>query len=217
LFSLHIEKKEPIIPPFNNKLIGQDFISDSDWSNAAIKDSDDPDIEHIAEISIQKAEEARIQAIKEAASERGIEVVELCEGARMFVKKEESDIKSNEKGSSKENKSGPDITHLVEDFNLKFYDDVKTEKRIVVRKYLHDHVGYVPGIDEYLYVKALIDSSIIKYPKFTDFAKEFPVYENKGRNFSHYFGSKGVLLEELSDTHQIKVDEYIKEIERLLQ
>lgn len=99
---------------------------------------------------------------------------------------------------------------------LSFYDSVSEPKREIIYKYMHDHVGYKPGVDEYLYIKALIDKNYLKYPVFTSFAAEFPVYKDKNRNFSHYFGTKGVLKEELSDLHQQKVDSYITEIDALL-
>ena len=100
--------------------------------------------------------------------------------------------------------------------HLSFYDNVDDSQREIIYKYMHDHVGFQPGIDEYLYIKALIDENYLKYPTFTRFAAEFPAYKKKDRNFSHYFGSKGVLKEELSDLHQQKVDTYIKEINTLL-
>ena len=87
---------------------------------------------------------------------------------------------------------------------LNFYDNITSEERNTIIGYMHNHIGIKPGVGELLYVKALVDANILKYPSFQEFAKEFPAYKGKGTIFSNYFGLSGAFYNELSGSHQQK-------------
>jgi hypothetical protein len=100
--------------------------------------------------------------------------------------------------------------------HLSFYDSVDEQTREILYKYMHAHVGKAPGVEELLYIKALVDANYLKWPSFIPFSAEFPAYKDKGRNFSNYFGTNGSFKNELGDRHQQKVDTYLTEINALL-
>ena len=183
-----------VVPTFDTNLLTEDFITEKELDAALLGDEAES-LEKRREKTLAAAEEALKQADK--ILNGPVEIV-------TYRNKEESVDNPPKEG----------LKHKA--CKLSFYDSVQPEHREIIYKYMHDHVGFQPGIDEYLYIKALIDENYLKYPTFTRFAAEFPAYKKKDRNFSHYFGSKGVLKEELSDLHQQKVDTYIKEINTLL-
>lgn len=92
----------------------------------------------------------------------------------------------------------------------------KTTPRIQkkILNFLHQYVGYKPGVDELVYVAAAMDTGYLLRPAFRYFVQEFPAYKGKDSTYGGCLGSTGILL---SDNRSIKHKEAISAIVKELK
>ena len=96
----------------------------------------------------------------------------------------------------------------------------KTTPRIQkkILNFLHQYVGYKPGVDELVYVAAAMDSGYLLRPAFRYFVQEFPTYKGKDSVYGGCLGSTGILLQDKrSVKHKEAISAIVKELKSKLK
>lgn len=216
LSAINTDAKDYSVPSFKIDWVGDNFFTYDDWQKALGIEESDEETEARIQAAIEALEKKQHEAFLELQKVLHGQVPPSLSSNTVIVAPTEEEGPSEPENSITQSVTPVNESPAYKSCHLVFYDSVNEEEKPIIYKYMHDHVGYAPGVGEFLYIKALIDEYYIKYPSFPQFAAEFPKYADKDSNFSAYFGSTGIMKDELKPIHQRKVDTYIKEIKRLL-
>lgn len=92
--------------------------------------------------------------------------------------------------------------------HLTFGSRATAKMRPFIVQYLHEHVGFKPGVDELIYFVALYKKKYISLPKPRDIIAEFPSYKKKKSTISSALSiTKGSLMKNVSKEKELVMND----------